>query len=98
MRSSEVQNFNLFAIRNKKLKFFAFGNGLRSNAFRTTQSAHSALVLLVPVLSAPVLPPPVLLAIMLQAPVLLALPVCTLFCRELGNITNRTMMVLIFWI
>ena len=43
MRSSEVQNFNLFAIRNKKLKFFAFGNGLRSNAFRTTQSAHSAL-------------------------------------------------------
>ena len=44
MRSSEVQNFNLFAIRNKKLKLFAFGNGLRSNAFRTTQSAHSALV------------------------------------------------------
>ena len=44
MRSSEVQNFNLFAIRNKKLKFFAFGNGLRSNAFRTTQSAHSAMV------------------------------------------------------
>ena len=43
MRSSEVQNFNLFAIRNKKLKFFAFGNGLRSNAFRTTQSAHSAM-------------------------------------------------------
>ena len=43
MRSSEVQNFNLFAIRNKKLNFFAFGNGLPSNAFRTTQSAHSAM-------------------------------------------------------
>ena len=44
MRSSEVQNLYLFVIRNKKLKFFAIGNGLRSNAFRTTQSAHSALV------------------------------------------------------
>ena len=43
MRSSEVQNLNLFVIRNKKLKFFAIGNGLRSNAFRTTQSAHSAV-------------------------------------------------------
>ena len=43
MRSSEVQNLNLFVIRNKKLNFFAIGNGLRSNAFRTTQSAHSAL-------------------------------------------------------
>ena len=43
MRSSEVQNLNLFVIRNKKLKFFAIGNGLRSNAFRTTQSAHSAM-------------------------------------------------------
>ena len=44
MRSSEVHNITLFLIRKKSRNFRATGYGLHSNAFRTTQSAHSAVV------------------------------------------------------
>ena len=43
MRSSEVHNITLFLIRKKSRNFRATGYGLHSNAFRTTQSAHSAM-------------------------------------------------------
>ena len=44
MRSSDFQNLTLLWIRNKIQNFWDTGDQNRLNAFRTTQSAHSAVM------------------------------------------------------